>query len=66
MKKLEKSYIQILYVFFANDEKHLKWITKMTNVLFSTDCRDFKKIVDLRLNEEEVYNFAVELKKKWL
>ena len=49
---------------FAHDLRHLKWITKMTNVLYSSNFDDFKKFVDLNLNEDDVYNFALELKNK--
>lgn len=42
---------------FARDIRHMKWISKMENVLFTTSNTYFRKFAELNMNKKDILNF---------
>ena len=60
-RKIYKSNFVCLV--FARDNKHLDWVTKMENVLFTSNPEYFKKFAAIDMEKKAVLNFANELEK---
>lgn len=49
---------------FARSNSHKEWVTKMKNVLFTTDPEDFKEFVALEMEQKSISDFVKKLRKK--
>ena len=50
---------------FSASPSHLDWLTKMENVLFTSDENDARKFAGLKMNMNDVLAFALQLSNKY-
>ena len=62
-RKIIKS--NFVYLVFSKSADHLKWITKMPNVLFTNDANEFRKYITLKMCNKDIIDFAHSLESKY-
>ena len=50
---------------FATSPTNMEWISKMENVLFTSDSNDFRKFAELKMNLKSALGFISQLKSKY-
>ena len=50
---------------FASDVKHMEWISKIENVLFTIHPKYFKKFAELQMIKKDVLDFIKELETRF-
>lgn len=61
-KIIKSNFVCLVY---ASSIHHLNWITKMENVLFTNQKSDFQKYVLMKMEKNEILNFAHSLENKY-
>ena len=52
-------------IVFSTSKRCIEWISKMDNVLFTTEFEDVKKFATINLNEKSILDFSKELERKY-
>ena len=50
---------------FAGTKRHMEWVSKMENVLFTTSPKDFNEFAEIDMNKNDILAFTDKLKNKY-